>query len=203
MTKKPLASRRSSRRPSTEKRTAASTATRRPARAIVVWSTSRSSRQVPARLQGRIGQEQSQAGAEEARQQDLAQEPGLVLVSPFAHFPLVGRTAAADKGHAVATRDSHRRRPPADPRGALVAAPRPRLRRGRRGLGRGDGGRRGGPPAAGPRAARPLDARNGRPDGAAAAPCCGARVRGRRAHGVRDRGRISSPRSAAARPATS
>ena len=61
-------------------------------------------RQVPARLEGGIGEKERQAGAEEAREEDFAQEPGLILVSPFLHFPLVGRTAAADKGRSLATR---------------------------------------------------------------------------------------------------
>src|SRR5579872_4615575 len=55
-------------------------------------------REVPLGLEAGVREEEREARAEEPGQQDLAQEPGLVLVAILLHLPLVGRTIRADKG---------------------------------------------------------------------------------------------------------
>ncbi len=53
-------------------------------------------RQVEPRPHARVREEERENRAEQAREQGFAEEPGLEVVL-FFHFPLVGRTAAADK----------------------------------------------------------------------------------------------------------
>jgi hypothetical protein len=55
-------------------------------------------RHVPARLEEWVREKERKTRAEEAGEQDLAQEPGLVLATGLSHLPLVGRSTPADKG---------------------------------------------------------------------------------------------------------
>ena len=189
VTKKPLASRRSS-RAALDREADGGEQRRRGARRAPSSSGARAAAAAGRSSSGGSDRrrKQREAGAEEAREEDLAQEPGLIARCAVPHIPLVGRTAAADKGRAwrraILIVDDHPLTREAlssllRAHGFDVAGRHPTARRrswSRRGL------------AARPGAARSLDARHGRPHGAAPAARGGARVRGRRPHGVRDRG---------------
>src|SRR5262249_10920592 len=127
VTKKPLARKRSTRRPSTEYRAAASTATRSPAPDIAVWRTRRSS-----------GRSQWVRSAGEARNSArLAPSRPASRISPQSHLwdsfrssrftSLLSAARFLPIGVGSALHHPHRRRPPAHPRGPLVAAARTRL----------------------------------------------------------------------------